>query len=336
MGRYLLLDTYGMSLGIKNGRFVVRKKENGRWVVLADLSPPEIDSVVIASEGVSLSSAALMEAARHGIDVVFIDWKEPIARIVSSTYGSSVWDWVNQLEQSNDSSRRGELAGSIVYGKVRNQGYVLRLFRKSEESSGRRRPDLRRAYDDLMNHSNNALRCKDWRKAAEIEASAARIYWDSVKTLLPKQLGFSRRLKKWSLPPGQEPDPFNIALNIGYSILAKEVWRAIFMVGLNPYVGFLHERRPGRMSLVYDLMEEFRPIAVDKPLIKLARSNPSVIKALQARRKNREVVRRIWKVVVENLRTSKPPLQEIIRSQARKFKKAIMSKGSYVPYLHRV
>jgi CRISPR-associated protein Cas1 len=50
--------------------------------------------------------------------------------------------------------------------------------------------------------------------------------------------------------------------------LLREVWRAVLAVGLNPYYGFLHTRRPGRMSLVLDLMEKLRLIAVDRPLDK--------------------------------------------------------------------
>ncbi len=122
-----------------------------------------------------------------------------------------------------------------------------------------------------MSYVRQLRSVRDWRKAAQVEAAAARRYWEGIATIIPKELGFTKRLKRWSLPEGEKPDPFNTALNIGYAALAKEVWRAVFIAGLNPYIGYLHEKRPGRLSLVYDLMEEFRPIAVDKPIIKLAR-----------------------------------------------------------------
>ena len=34
--------------------------------------------------------------------------------------------------------------------------------------------------------------------------------------------------------------------------------------GLDPYIGFLHADRPGRRSLALDLMEELRPVVVDR------------------------------------------------------------------------
>ncbi len=40
-------------------------------------------------------------------------------------------------------------------------------------------------------------------------------------------------------------------------------------VGLDPYVGFLHKDRPGRLSLGLDLMEEFRSVLADRFVLSL-------------------------------------------------------------------
>ena len=52
-----------------------------------------------------------------------------------------------------------------------------------------------------------------------------------------------------------------------YTILAHDVASALEAVGLDPYVGFLHRDRPGRLSLALDLMEEFRGILVDRSVL---------------------------------------------------------------------
>ncbi len=52
-------------------------------------------------------------------------------------------------------------------------------------------------------------------------------------------------------------------LSLGYTLLLQQLSSAIEMVGLDPYVGFLHQPRYGRPALALDLMEEFRPIIVD-------------------------------------------------------------------------
>ena len=50
-------------------------------------------------------------------------------------------------------------------------------------------------------------------------------------------------------------------------MLANLVHAAVETAGLDPYIGSLHAPRYGRPSLVLDLMEEFRPVAVDSAVL---------------------------------------------------------------------
>ncbi len=45
--------------------------------------------------------------------------------------------------------------------------------------------------------------------------------------------------------------------------------KAVSYAGLDPYAGYLHADRPGKPSLVLDLMEEFRQQVVDRTVITL-------------------------------------------------------------------
>ncbi|MEZ4639044.1 MAG: CRISPR-associated endonuclease Cas1 [Caldilineaceae bacterium] len=62
-------------------------------------------------------------------------------------------------------------------------------------------------------------------------------------------------------------DPFNSALNYGYGILYSQVERALVLAGLDPYAGFVHIDRPGKVALVYDAVEEFRQTVVDRTVM---------------------------------------------------------------------
>jgi CRISPR-associated protein Cas1 len=64
-------------------------------------------------------------------------------------------------------------------------------------------------------------------------------------------------------------DPVNALLSLTYSLLAKECTIACHAVGLDPYVGFLHQPRHGRPALALDVMEEFRPLLADSTVITL-------------------------------------------------------------------
>lgn len=64
-------------------------------------------------------------------------------------------------------------------------------------------------------------------------------------------------------------DPVNALLSLTYSLLAKECALACYAVGLDPYVGFMHQPRHGRPALALDIMEEFRPLLADSTVITL-------------------------------------------------------------------
>ncbi|MER3513307.1 MAG: CRISPR-associated endonuclease Cas1, partial [Chloroflexota bacterium] len=57
--------------------------------------------------------------------------------------------------------------------------------------------------------------------------------------------------------------------NYGYGILYGQVERALVLAGLDPYAGFIHVDRPGKPSLVLDLIEEFRQAVVDRTVLGL-------------------------------------------------------------------
>jgi CRISPR-associated endonuclease Cas1 len=65
--------------------------------------------------------------------------------------------------------------------------------------------------------------------------------------------------------------PVNAMLNYAYAVLESQVRIACVAQGLDPTIGYLHTCRPGRMALVYDLMEPLRP-RVDRLVLGFVRS----------------------------------------------------------------
>jgi len=47
-------------------------------------------------------------------------------------------------------------------------------------------------------------------------------------------------------------------LNYGYAIVLAQIIRALIARGLDPAFGFLHDDKPGRASLAYDVLELLR------------------------------------------------------------------------------
>lgn len=65
--------------------------------------------------------------------------------------------------------------------------------------------------------------------------------------------------------------PVNAMLNYAYAVLESQVRIAIAEAGLDPSIGYLHVCQAGRDSLVYDLMEPYRP-QVDRKVLALVSS----------------------------------------------------------------
>lgn len=96
------------------------------------------------------------------------------------------------------------------------------------------------------------------------EGLGSRMYFSAFAHLIRNDdFSFNGRNKR---PP---KDPVNAMLSYVYTVLTMDVLSAIQTVGLDPYLGVLHEISYGRPSLACDLVEEFRPMVADRLVLGL-------------------------------------------------------------------
>ena len=97
------------------------------------------------------------------------------------------------------------------------------------------------------------------------EGMAAKAYFAAFETMLSDRvdagLRFSGRTRR---PPR---DRFSALLGYGYALVQACVERSILTVGLDPAIGFFHTPRTAAPPLVLDLMEPFRTLLWEMPLI---------------------------------------------------------------------
>jgi CRISPR-associated protein Cas1 len=86
------------------------------------------------------------------------------------------------------------------------------------------------------------------------EGAAAAAYFRGYRRLFGPEWRFEARRRR---PP---PDPINVLLSLGYTLLAQAAFSAVQTVGLDPYAGFYHAYVYNRPGMALDLMEEFRPV----------------------------------------------------------------------------
>ncbi len=227
-----------------------------------------ISEIVITGAGASISTDLIEECCERGIHVSVLGaGGRPVAMLSSPMLTATVLTRREQMAAYGD--RRGlDLARAMVRGKLGNQAALLKYFGKYLKAAdppaferltaavrgieGQRR-ELDRVTGERVDDARPAL--------LAVEGAAGRHYWAGVRTLLDGHASFEARENRGA------PDVVNSALNYGYGILYTQVWGAIMNAGLEPFAGFLHVDRPGKPSLVLDLIEEFRQPAVDRAVI---------------------------------------------------------------------
>ena len=104
---------------------------------------------------------------------------------------------------------------------------------------------------------------------------AAKAYFAAVPYLLIDKVADSLRpVGRTKHPP---KDPFNCLLSFGYGMLFGLTHRSLMAVGLDPAFGYFHQPRSAAPPLVLDLMELFRVLLVDMPVIGSVNCSPSGI-----------------------------------------------------------
>jgi CRISPR-associated protein Cas1 len=156
-----------------------------------------------------------------------------------------------------------ELARSFVIGKLAGtRRFVVRSARENRQTSESKA--LQECADQLSGCLRTANSADSMDALRGAEGSGARLYFDRWPTLLrTKKFSWNGRNRR---PP---KDPLNALLSFGYTLLQSDCIAALASVGLDPAVGFLHQDRPGRLSLALDLMEEFRIPVVDRLVLGL-------------------------------------------------------------------
>ncbi|MBB5263029.1 CRISPR-associated protein Cas1 [Catenibacillus scindens] len=227
----------------------------------------------IVTFGYMGASPALMGAcAQRNIDLTFMSAHGRFLARVTGEVKGNVTLRKQQYRVSDDPKASLAIARNFILGKVYNSRWIL-------ERACRDYPlrldveTIKGKSDFLYQRLDDIRRCSSSEALLGYEGEAASVYFSVFDQLILQQKDtffFKGRNKR---PP---LDNVNALLSFAYSLLAGMCGAALEAVGLDPYVGFFHTDRPGRMSLALDLMEEFRGVMADRFVLTLI--NKRVIK----------------------------------------------------------
>lgn len=188
----------------------------------------DITSLLIESQAVTITAAALQKLVDNGVTVYFCDEKHLPAALAlpMNRYCRQLKLLKGQVSMKQPTRKR--LWQSVVVAKIANQAKCLVYLEKD-------------GAEDLRTMSS-AVRSGD---PDNLEATAAAKYFPSL--FGP---GFTR---------GEE-NPINDALNYGYAIVRGAVARNLVTHGLEPCLGIFHHNELNQFNLADDLMEPYRPL----------------------------------------------------------------------------
>jgi CRISPR-associated protein Cas1 len=181
-----------------------------------------------------------------------------------------------QYQALGDAALAGQLAGRLLAAKIDNQWrYLQRLARTQNDLAAAPGwqaglETLQTAVQSIQDQLAAASRAE--LPAPELlgrlrgyEGQAGRAYFGLWPLLIKNDAGglltFSGRNRR---PPR---DPVNALLSFGYALLYRDCLAALLAVGLEPAFGFLHTPRSAAYPLALDLMELFRLLLWDMPLL---------------------------------------------------------------------
>lgn len=220
----------------------------------------------IVTFGFTGASPALMGAcAKRNVALSFLSQSGRFLARISGEERGNVLLRKKQYALSEEIKVSLDIAESFITGKIFNARWVLeRAIRDHGMRVDVER--MKKVSGQLKNSLSSVQKCSSMEILRGIEGEAASQYFSVFNELVLQQkeeFSFHGRNRR---PP---LDAINALLSFAYTLLTHMCVAALETVGLDPYVGFMHTDRPGRVSLALDLMEELRPVFADRFVISL-------------------------------------------------------------------
>lgn len=234
----------------------------------------KVTQVVVYGD-VTVTSPAMAALLEQGVDICFCSYYGRFQGRLAPPLGKNSLIRLEQHRAHNDPERAFTLARAFVQGKLANMRVMLlRANRKRGDPAIAQVVESLKGMVDQVGalHPETVVAPSDpsrpqagsaYGTLVGLEGSGTARYFSVFGQLLNDDWGFERRQRR---PPR---DPVNALLSFGYVLLMNQVASAVSIVGLDPYVGFLHSSQFGKPALALDVMEAFRPLVVDSTVLTL-------------------------------------------------------------------
>jgi CRISPR-associated protein Cas1 len=317
----------GAKLSIANKRLQV--EQNGETLLAAPLG--QISEVVIFGN-VGLTTPAIGALLAEAKDVVFLSEDGRFKGRLVGELTPHVPLRRAQYRRMDEADFGLRLAQGVVAAKLAHQRTLLQRHNRELGNA-----EIISAIARLGEAVSTVERRTTVASLTGHEGAATAAYFSGFRRLFGAEWKFERRARR---PP---PDPVNVLLSLGYTLLGNTARGAVQAAGLDPYAGFLHEYVYNRPSLALDLLEEFRPV-VDGIVLWACRGGqvtpedftpgppdrPVVLSDQGLRRFLKAYEQRMEQPYTHPIRQLQMPLRQCMLEQARQIAGRVLSgQGGY-------
>jgi len=249
----------------RDGENVVIKIDNKE----ALRRPIHILENIVCFNYVGISPGLMKLCVDNNVGVSFLNEYGRFMARVSGKIKGNVLLRRTQYRYADDIEKSLEISKNCITGKLVNcRNVVSRSIRDHEDviDSDKMRFVLEKLSASLENIKN----VTNIDELRGIEGEAARSYFSIFDNFILKQKEYFYFVERSKRPP---MDNLNALISFAYTLLSNDMESALETVGLDPYVGFMHTDRPGRISLALDMIEELRPYIAERFVISLINKN---------------------------------------------------------------
>jgi CRISP-associated protein Cas1 len=260
LGNVLYITTPEAYLSLDGENIVIKKEDHAS----TRLPLHNLENIVCFGY-LGVSPALMGACAERGIGLAFLTPNGRFRARVTGKVRGNVLLRKKQYAVSESQAESVPVAVSFLIGKIANCRKVIERGLR-DHAMLVDQAALSQASSWLKQTLYQIPGCTTIGDLMGFEGSAAKTYFGVFDQLILHQrehFAFKERSRR---PP---LDNMNSLLSFLYVLLTNEAASALETVGLDPYVGFLHQDRPGRPSLALDLMEELRPVFADRLALSL-------------------------------------------------------------------
>ena len=222
----------------------------------------QVDAILLYG-GAQITSQALHMCTYENVAV---QWISGGGRVLGTLAPPGrVRQRIRQFQALQDTDLCLKLARQTVKAKTQFQlQYLLRGTRGNEAAREEIAKHIR-LIKDAISKIDKVGETDSLGRLRGLEGIAAKSYFSSFSSLLSERVPGSMRMTRRTKHPPR--DRINCLLSFGYALVFGLVNRSLLAVGLDPAFGYFHQPRSAAPPLVMDVMEIFRTLLWEMPLV---------------------------------------------------------------------